>query len=142
MPTSILHIIGGLGVATSMTAAIPKCGTNDTLPAASQNAISTAAPATAGPGLPADFPIPPGLSPCKPVMAGGEVICDWHGVVDGHAIYKFYLEALPKAGYTLLPGAQEVTTPHYMGAMGFKKGGGQGAVTIAGGDLSDSIPLA
>ncbi len=137
MPTSILHIIGALSVAMATTAAIPKCGTNDSPPAASQNAINTTALATSGPGLPADFPLPPGLSPCKPLVASGEVICDWHGVPDGLAIYKFYLKALPKAGYTVLA-AKEVPPPDYKGplALGFKKGSAQGAVTIASGDLS------
>jgi hypothetical protein len=84
-------------------------------------------------GLPSDFPLPPGLSPCKPVIVSKEVICEWHNV-DQHAMYVFYLAALPKAGYTLLPGAQEAKTPtFYMAAIGFKKGSAQGAVTINGG---------
>ena len=81
------------------------------------------------------IPLAPGLSVCKPIVSGGEIICEWHGV-DGHAIYTFYHDALPRAGYTLLPGAQEVTTPHYIGAMGFTKGSAKGAVSIAGGDLT------
>ena len=137
MPTSILHIIGGLSVAMATTATIPNCSTNDSPPAASQNAISTAAPATSGPGLPADFPLPPGLSPCKPLVASGEIICEWRGV-DENATYKFYLEALPKAGYTLLPGTLKVLPPDYHGylALGFKKGSAQGAVTLVSGKLS------
>jgi hypothetical protein len=75
------------------------------------------------------------LSPCEPLDAGKEIICVWHGV-NGHAIYTFYHDALPKAGYTILPGAQEVTTAQYMGAIGFTKGGAKGAVSIAGGDLT------
>jgi hypothetical protein len=89
--------------------------------------------ATGVTGLPSDFPIPPGLSPCKPVIVSKEVICEWHNV-DQHATYAFYLAALPKAGYTLLPGAQEAKTPtFYMAAIGFTKGSSQGAVTINGG---------
>jgi hypothetical protein len=88
---------------------------------------------TAVTGLPSDFPLPPGLSPCKPVIMSKEVICEWHNV-DQHAMYAFYLAALPKAGYTLLPGAQEAKTPtFYLAAMGFTKGSAQGAVTINGG---------
>jgi hypothetical protein len=84
-------------------------------------------------GLPGDFPLPPGLSPCKPVILSKEVTCEWHNV-DQHAMYTFFLAALPKAGYTLLPGAQEAKTPtFYMAAMGFTKGSAQGAVTINGG---------
>jgi hypothetical protein len=137
MPNPIFHIIGGLGVVMATTAAIPKHNTNDNPLAASQNAISTAAPAGSGPGLPADFPIPPGLKPCKPLVASGEIICDWHGVGDGRPIYNFYLKALPKAGYTLLRVKEELPAD-YKGplALGFKKGSAQGAVTIAGGDLS------
>jgi hypothetical protein len=83
-----------------------------------------------GTGLPADFPVPPGLSPCKPQVVGGEVICEWHNV-DQHATYAFYLAALPKAGYTLLPGAREANgASYYLAAIGFKKGKTQGALTI------------
>jgi hypothetical protein len=94
--------------------------------------------ATAGPGLPAGFPQAPGLTACKPIVTGPETICEWHHV-DGPKMYKFYHDSLPKAGYTLLPGANEVTTPHYLGAMGFKKGKTQGAVTIAGTDLTIQV---
>jgi hypothetical protein len=84
----------------------------------------------AGTGLPADFPVPPGLSPCKPLVVGGEVICTWHSV-DQHAMYAFFLAALPKAGYSLLPGAQEAReATYYMAAIGFTKGKIQGALTI------------
>jgi hypothetical protein len=83
-----------------------------------------------GAALPADFPAPPGLSPCKPLVVGGEVICEWHNV-DQHAMYAFYLAALPKAGYTLLPGAQEANeATYYLAAIGFKKGKTTGALTI------------
>lgn len=82
-------------------------------------------------GLPADFPIAPGLSACHPIVTGPEVICDWKGV-DGHAVYMFYHDALPKAGYTLLPGAGEQTSPSEMGAIGFKKGSVSGAITVRG----------
>jgi hypothetical protein len=89
--------------------------------------------ATGVTGLPRDFPLPPGLSPCKPVIMSNEVMCEWHNV-DQHAMYAFFLAALPRAGYTLLPGAQEANTPTlYMAAMGFTKGSAQGAVTINGG---------
>lgn len=109
MPISSLQLIGAIAVAST----------------------------TAGPGLPADFPLAPGLSACKPLVASTEVICTWHGV-DAHAIYQFYLTALPKAGYTILPGALKDSPPDYHGplALGFKKGSAQGAVTIAGGDLT------
>jgi hypothetical protein len=89
--------------------------------------------ATGVTGLPGDFPLPPGLSPCKPVIISKEVMCEWHNV-DQHAMYAFYFAALPKAGYTLLPGAQEANTPtFYLAAIGFTKGSVQGAVTINGG---------
>jgi hypothetical protein len=94
--------------------------------------------ATAGPGLPADFPLAPGLSACKPIVTGPEIICDWHHV-DGPKVYKFYHDSLPKVGYTLLPGASEATKPNYLGAMGFRKGKSQGAVTITGTDLTIQI---
>jgi hypothetical protein len=83
-----------------------------------------------GTGLPADFPVPPGLTPCKPLVVGGEVICTWHNV-DQHAMYAFFLAALPKAGYILLPGAQEANeATYYLAAIGFTKGKTQGALTI------------
>ena len=86
----------------------------------------------AGGGLPADFPIPPSLGPCKPVVVSGETICEWHNV-DQHALYMFFLVALPKAGYTLLPGALEVDTQTFhMAAIGFSKGNAKGALTING----------
>jgi hypothetical protein len=137
MPASTLQIIGVLSLAMATSAAIPMRGTNDRPPAASQSAISAAAQAVAGPALPADFPLPPGLSPCKPLVASGEIICDWHRVPDALAIYKFYLKALPKAGYTVIPGLRELP-PDYHGplGLGFRKGAARGAVTIASGDLS------
>lgn len=139
MKLSSIQAIGAVCLALATTTAGPSCS-KDTRDAASMsgavsaNSASLSAP-TAGPGLPADFPIAPGLSPCKPVDASGEIICEWHNV-NGHAIYTFYHDALPKAGYTILPGAQEVTASHYMGAIGFKKGSAKGAVSIAGGDLT------
>jgi hypothetical protein len=138
MPISIIPVIGALGLAMVTTAAAPVCSKDDGAPAASQSVASTAAPSTPGPGLPADFPLAPGLSACKPIVEGPEVICEWHGI-DGHAMYTFYHEALPKAGYTLLPGAAEVTKPGYVGAMGFTKGTSKGAVTVQGDDLTIQI---
>ena len=136
MPISTLQIIGALTIAMATTAALPTCSKDDSATAESPSATSTAALVTTGPGLPADFPLPPGLSPCKPLVASGEIICEWHGQ-DGRAIYKFYLAALPKAGYTLIR-AKEEPPPDYNGVLGlgFKKGKAQGAVTIARGDLT------
>jgi hypothetical protein len=91
-----------------------------------------------GAGLPADFPLPPGLSPCNPIVMDGknkegrQIDCEWHNV-DQHAVYTFYLAALPKAGYTLLPGAQEVDQPSFhMAAIYFEKGKYKGAMIING----------
>ena len=70
---------------------------------------------TSGPGLPGDFPLAPGLQPCVPQVVGPEVICDWHHI-DGHAVYTFYSTALAKAGYTIVPGAGEATSPGGAGA--------------------------
>jgi hypothetical protein len=92
----------------------------------------------ARPGLPADFPLMKGLAACKPLVTGPEVTCEWHGV-NGHAVYTFYHAALPKAGYTLLPGADEILSPREFGAIGFKKGDVQGAVTVTGGDVQIQV---
>jgi hypothetical protein len=146
IPTvSIIQAIGAIGLALVTTAAVPECSKDNSASASTQSAASatsaaTFAPtlaATSGPGLPSDFPLAPGLSACKPQVVSGEAICEWHGM-DGHAVYTFYHEALPKAGYTLLPGALEgdVSKPSYRGAMGFKKGSAQGAVSIVGGDVT------
>jgi hypothetical protein len=89
--------------------------------------------------LPADFPLAPKLAACHPVVSGPEVICEWHDVTDGHAVYTFYMQALPKAGYTILPGAQEVSSPGELAGIGFKKGGLQGAVTIARTDVTIQV---
>jgi hypothetical protein len=94
--------------------------------------------ATAGPGLPADFPVDPNLPACKPIVTGPEVICDYHQV-DGHAVFTFYMQALPKAGYKILDGAGEQSTPKEFGAIGFSKGGVQGAITITGTDASIQV---
>jgi hypothetical protein len=144
-PVSIIQAIGAAGLALLTTAAVPMCNsesgasasTNSAANATSSAPSTSTVAATAGPGLPADFPLPSGLSPCKPLNASGEIICEWHNV-DGRAIYKFYLEALPKAGYTLLPGAQKLPPPDYKGpwGLGFRKGGAQGGLTIAGGTLT------
>ena len=144
MMISIFRLIGALGAVIVTTAAVPMCSKDSSASASTQGAanatVATNSAATAGPGLPADFPLAPGLSACKPQVVAGEVICDWHGV-DGHAVYTFYHEALPKAGYTLLPGAIEgdVSKPSYRGVMGFKKGSAQGAVSITGGDVTIQI---
>lgn len=101
--------------------------------------LSAAAITTAGPGLPADFPLTPKLSACKPLVMGPEVICDWHAVADPHAVYVFYHAALPKAGYTLIPGGPELTTPREFGSIGFKKGNVQGAVSVVGTDVTIQV---
>lgn len=122
MTISPLRVIAVLAAMAVTTAAVPTFGTHD---------VAVAVAAAAGPGLPADFPLAPGLSACHPTVTGPEVICEWSGV-DGHAVYSFYHDALPKAGYTLLPGAGEQTSPREMGALGFKKGAVQGALTVRG----------
>ncbi|HWW86885.1 MAG TPA: hypothetical protein VNZ26_24990 [Vicinamibacterales bacterium] len=40
----------------------------------------------------------------------------------GHAVFTFYIQALPKAGYTILPGAAEIPSQSEQAAIGFKKG--------------------
>lgn len=141
MKISIIQAIGAASLVMVTTAAVPMCSNDSGVSASTQSAVNatvaTTLVASSGSGLPADFPMAPGLSACKAIVSGGEVICEWHGV-DGHAIYTFYHEALPKAGYTLLPGALEgdVAKPSYRGGMGFKKGSAQGAVSIVGGDLT------
>jgi hypothetical protein len=138
VPNSTFQIFA-FSIVMVTTAAVPACSEADGAPPESHNTISSGAAATAGPGLPADFPLAPGLSACKPIVMGRQIICRWHGV-DSHAVYTFYHEALPKAGYALLPGASEVLSPHYLGTMGFKKGQSQGAVvTIDNGELSIQI---
>lgn len=138
------RLIRTLGAVMVTTAAMPMCSEDGSAAASTQNAANAASDATsaqtlaaiAGPGLPADFPLAPGLSACKPQMSGGEVVCDWHNV-DGHAVYTFYHKALPKAGYTLLGALEgDVSKPSYRGVLGFKKGSAQGAVSIAGSNLT------
>jgi hypothetical protein len=145
MTLSIIQAIGAVGLVMVSTAAVPMCSKDNGGSASTQSAggasvattSATMATTTAGPGLPADFPLDPALSPCKPVIAGPEVSCDWHGV-DGHQVYAFYIEALPKAGYGLIPGSIEgnVGKPSYRGAIRFKKGSVLGAVNISGGYVS------
>ena len=94
--------------------------------------------AIGGPGLPADFPVAPSLPACHPIVTGPEVICDYE-TVDGHAVFTFYMQALPKAGYKILDGAAETSTPHEFGAIGFSKGGVQGAITITGTSVSIQV---
>lgn len=143
IPTGwIIHALGAVTLLVATTAAAPTCGKDGDASASTQNVASaSAAPAaasSAASGLPADFPLAPGLSPCRPIVTGPETICDWHHV-DGHAIYTFYHEALPKAGYTLREGAGEVSTPHYLGIIGFEKGKLKGAVTIPNTDLTIQV---
>lgn len=102
MMISIFRLIGALGAVMVTTAAVPMCNSDSasasTQSAANTTSATTSAPTlatTAGPGLPADFPLAPGLSACKPIVVGGETVCEWHGV-DGHAIYTFYHDALPE----------------------------------------------
>jgi hypothetical protein len=100
--------------------------------------IAIAVVATAGPGLPADFPVAPKLSACKPTVIAQEVICDWHNV-DGHAVFTFYMQALPKAGYTILPGAAEIPSQNEQAVIGFKKGDVKGAISITGADVTIQV---
>ena len=93
---------------------------------------------TGGPGLPADFPLAPNLAACQPIVQGPEVICEWHHA-DAHAVFTFYMQALPKAGYKILDGAGETSTPHELGAIGFSKGDVQGAITVTGTDVSIQV---
>ncbi len=142
MMTIMFRLIGALGAVMVTTAAVPTCSKDSSASASTQSAANaTVAPnsaTTAGPGLPAEFPLAPGLSACKAVVTGPEIICDWHGV-DGHAIYTFYHDALPKAGYSLLPGAQEATTPSYLAAIGFTKGDLKGSLVVSGTNLTIQI---
>ena len=147
IPTgSIIQAACAMSLLVATTAAAPTCSKDGDASAATQNVASaSAAPAaalsatsSATSGLPADFPMAPGLSPCRPIVTGPETICEWHNV-DGHAIYTFYHEALPKAGYTLRKGAGEVTSPHYLGIIGFEKGKLKGAVTIPNTDLTIQV---
>jgi len=94
--------------------------------------------ATAGPGLPTDFPLAPKLAACTPRVIAQEVICDWHNV-DGHAVFTFYMQALPKAGYTILKGAGEIPSQSEQAVIRFKKGGVQGAISIIGADLTIQV---
>jgi hypothetical protein len=133
MTISILRALATVGAVLVTTAAM--CNKDSGASAAPAGDASVAASVTsAGPGLPSDFPLAPGLSACAPIVTGPEVICDWHNV-DGHAIYTFYHEALPKAGYTLNAG-QETLTPHYRGLLYFTKGKVKGAATILSTDLT------
>ncbi|HEY4322043.1 MAG TPA: hypothetical protein VGM77_12815 [Gemmatimonadales bacterium] len=103
---------------------------------ANHRSATNGRPVSMSPNLPADFPLAPGLKACKPNPGTGpETLCEWHNV-NGHAIYLFYKTALPKAGYTILKGANEVTTPHEMAGIGFKKGNIEGAVSVSGTDLT------
>ncbi|HEV7703731.1 MAG TPA: hypothetical protein VGO46_05525 [Gemmatimonadaceae bacterium] len=134
MTTSILRITATFAAVLVTTAAV--CNKDSSASAAPAANVAIATPsAQARPGLPSDFPLAPGLSTCTPTVIGPEMRCEWHNV-DQHAIYTFYHDALPKAGYTLLPGGGEITTPHYMGLLGFKKGDVKGAMSIHGGDLT------
>lgn len=138
MKISIIQAIGPVCLALVTTAGVSAHGRDTAASTSTPSATHATSASTAPPGLPADFPLAPGLSACKPIVVASEIICDWHGV-DGHAMYVFYHDALPKAGYTLLPGASEASQPHYLGVMGFKKGALQGAVSITGGDLTIQI---
>ena len=143
MTISVARIIGALGVVTVTAGAAPtQCGDNSSSSASARASVSTPvleAAATAGPGLPADFPLAPGLSACHPIVIKHEVICDWHGV-DTRAVYDFYHDALPKAGYTLETGGRmERSAPHMPGQLPFKKGKVTGAVLVIDSDLKIEV---
>jgi hypothetical protein len=138
MTISALRIVGALGAFIVLTAAMCNKDAGAAAAPRSASAPAFAAATASGPGLPSDFPLAPGLSPCTPIVTGPEVICDWHNV-DGHAIFTFYHEALPKAGYTLRDGAGEVFTPHYLGLIAFTKGDVKGAITIPNTDLTIQV---
>jgi hypothetical protein len=145
MTISVARIIGTLGMATiAAGAASTHCGDNSTSSASAGASAPTPlseATATAGLGLPADFPLAPGLSACVPIVINHEVICDWHGV-DTRAVYDFYHDALPKAGYTLVGGARDMmdfSAPHKPGQLSFKKGKVTGAVLVIDNDLKIEV---
>ncbi len=144
MTISIFRIIGALGAVMVTTAAMCNKDAGASLSTPNVSAATAVAPSTttSGAGLPADFPLPPGLSACRPRIMGPEVICVWHKLDQPamHAMYTFYHDALPKAGYDLNSGSKEVMTPtDYMGAIGFKKGNIQGALMLRGGDLTIQV---
>jgi len=142
MTISIGRIIGALGMVAVTTAAVPNYCSDNGASSASRSASApdpvSAAAATAGPGLPADFPLAPGLSACRPLVINHEVICDWHGV-DTRAVYDFYHDALPKAGYTLVGGKMDSSAPHEAGQLSFKKGAVTGAVLVIDSDLKIEV---
>lgn len=103
--------------------------------ATNQPTTVTDARLSLSPNLPAGFPLAPGLTPCKPSPAGGKsTLCEWHNV-NAHAVYLFYMTALPKAGYTILKGSYEVTSPHETGEIGFTKGTLEGGLSVINTDI-------
>lgn len=142
MTISVRRFIGALGVVTVTTGAVPNYCSDNGASSASRSSSApapvSAAAATAGPGLPADFPLAPGLSACLPLMVNHEVICDWHGV-DTRAVYDFYHDALPKAGYILDGGKMDRSAPHEPGQLSFKKGNVTGAVLVIDSDLKIEV---
>jgi hypothetical protein len=140
MTISIIHAIGAASLIVVTSAAAPMCNGDSSGSASAPSAAGSttaSSAASSGSGLPADIPVDPALSACRPVIAGPVVSCEWHDV-DGHQAYTFYHEALPKAGYVVDPGSLEgnIGTPSYRGEILFKKGSVKGAVTISGGYVS------
>lgn len=140
MTLSFSRILGALGVVTVATTAVPNSCSDNSASSASRSA-SAPAPASAargGPGLPRDFPLAPGVSACAPLVINHEVICDWHGV-DTRAVYDFYQDALPKAGYTLSGNNMFHSAPHASGQLSFKKGDVTGAILVLDSDLKIEV---
>lgn len=145
MTLSVARVIGALCVVTVTTAAVPNScndkGGSSAARSATDPAPISAAAAPARPGLPADFPLAPGLSACHPIVIKHEVICDWQGV-DTRAVYDFYHDALPKAGYALDGGARDrmdLSAPNHPGQLSFKKGNVTGAVLVIDSDVKIEV---
>jgi hypothetical protein len=140
---SIIQAIGAVGLALVVTAAGPARSRGGSASASAQSVVvrtfAASRAGTIGPGFPADFPLAPGLSPCKAVVDHSYTICIWHGV-DGHAVYTFYRQSLLKAGYTIVPGGGEDSKVMYLGVFYFTKGTFKGVLRVIGTDLTIMTP--
>jgi hypothetical protein len=93
--------MAGLGVA------LVACSSSVTTPAISIGEVTTAQPSRSSsasglrelPGIPAGFPVMPGMQAEEPLRSEPELIGRWTTSSNGSAVFAFLKDGLPQAGY-------------------------------------------
>jgi hypothetical protein len=98
-------------VVVAMVVMLAGCGTSGATGSGSPGEVTTTPPTSpasaASPGIPKGFPVFAGAQPVTPLPSEAGLVARWRTEANGAALYGFYVDALPTAGFSvqqLLPG--------------------------------------